>query len=84
MISYTKETHSYRGDKECLIISKNEFLFYRVLLTNNKKNYASKQEIQEGKMIPDGIDTALDIKGLPINKSTLNLSNDYLKYEVRI
>jgi len=72
MISYTKQTHSYRGDKECLIISKNEFLFYRVLLTNNKKNYASKQEIQEGKMIPDGLSTALDIKGLPINKSTLN------------
>ena len=72
MIEYTKQTNSYRGDKECLIISKNEFLFYRVLLTNNKKNYASKQEIQEGKRIPDGIDTALDIKGLPINKSTLN------------
>lgn len=72
MIEYTKQTNSYRGDKECLIISKNEFLFYRVLLTNNKKNYASKQEIQEGNKIPDNIDTALDIKGLPINKSTLN------------
>lgn len=72
MIEYTKQTNSYRGDDECLIISKNEFLFYRVLLTNNKKNYASKQEIQEGNKIPDGIDTALDIKGLPINKSTLN------------
>lgn len=72
MIQYTKNTHSYEEGKKCLIISKNEFLFKRVLLTNNKKNYATKQEIQEGNMIPDTIETALDIKGLPINKSTLN------------
>lgn len=72
MIQYTKNTNSYQEGKKCLIISKNEFLFKRVLLTNNKKNYATKQEIQEGNMIPDTIDTALDIKGLPINKSTLN------------
>lgn len=72
MIQYTKNSHSYRGDKNCLIISKNEFLFKRVLLTNAKKNYATIQEIQEGNMIPQTINTALDIKGLPMNKSTLN------------
>lgn len=72
MVQYTKNTHSYSDDKKCLIISKNEFLFKRVLMTDNKKNYATIQEIQEGKMIPKGIDTELDIKGLPINKSTLN------------
>lgn len=68
MLNYTKNTHSYRGDKECLIIFKNEFLFKRALLTMNKKNYATIQEIQEGNMVGN----KLDIKGLAINKSTLN------------
>src|SRR5699024_6740046 len=53
MEQYTKNAHSYDENRKCLIISKNEFLFKRVLLTNKKKFYATKQEIQEGNMIPD-------------------------------
>jgi len=55
--------------KECLIAMKNEFLFGRALLTGGKKNYASKQELQEGNLVPPS--KMLDVKGLPINKSTL-------------
>ncbi len=64
MIEFTKNNHSYRGDKECKIILKNEFLFKRALLTDVKKSYATIQEIQEGNMIKQEIDTALDIKGI--------------------
>lgn len=35
-----------------------------------KKNYASYQEVQEGNMVPE--DEALDIKGLAIDKSSMN------------
>lgn len=55
--------------KECLIAMKNEFLFSRALLTGGKKNYASKQVLQEGNLVPK--DKMLDVKGLPITKSTL-------------
>lgn len=72
MIEYTKNAHSYRGDKECLIISKNEFLMKRALLTMGKKHYATKLEIQEGNIVPDTMSESLDIKGLEINKSTVN------------
>ena len=34
-----------------------------------RKNYASKQELQEGNLVPPS--KMLDVKGLPINKSTL-------------
>ena len=70
MLNYTKQSHSYRGDNECLIIFKNEFLFKRALLTMNKKNYATIQEVQEGNMVAE--DEKLDIKGLPLTKSTVN------------
>lgn len=72
MIEYTKNAHSYSDDRKCLIISKNEFLMKRMLLTMGKKHYATKLEIQEGNIIPDTMDESLDIKGLEINKSTLN------------
>ena len=72
MIEYTKNAHSYRGDKECLIISKNEYLMKRALLTMGKKHYATKLEIQEGNIVPDTMSESLDIKGLEINKSTVN------------
>lgn len=70
-IEFTKHSGSFQPDKKCLLYLKNEFLFKRGLLTDGKKNYATKQEVQEGKIIPKGIATQLDIKGLPINKSTL-------------
>ena len=64
--------------KECLIAMKNEFLFGRALLTGGKKNYASKQELQEGNLVPSN--KMLDVKGLPINKSTLKAkTRDALK-----
>lgn len=66
---YAKSTNTKTELKPCLISMKNEFLFKRVLLTSGKKNYASIQELQEGNIVPD--ERSLDIKGLPINKSTL-------------
>lgn len=69
---YTKHTNSWSEDKKCLLYLKNEFTFYRALLTDGKKNYATIQEVQEGNLIPQNIETALDIKGLPINKSIIN------------
>ena len=68
-IGYTKRSNSWNKDKKCLIIMKNEYLLARALLTMNKKNYASKQELQEGNFIPE--EESLDIKGLAINKPPL-------------
>lgn len=73
-IEFTKKCGSWQPDKKCLLYLKNEWLFQRGLLTTGKKNYATKQEVQEGNKIPKGIKTQLDIKGLPINKSTLKAS----------
>lgn len=70
MIKYTENSFSASPDRKCLMILKNEFLFRRVLLTTAKKNYASIQELQEGITIDE--DESLDVKGLPMNKSTLN------------
>ena len=50
---------------KCRMYLKNEFLNKRMLLTYVKKNYAAYQELQEGNIIPPGINTALDAKGLP-------------------
>ena len=69
---YTKHIHSWSPDKKCLLYLKNEFLFSRALLTPNKKNYATNQELKEGVILEQDIKHSLDIKGLPINKSTLN------------
>lgn len=69
---YTKCNHSYDPRMKCLLYLKNEFLFSRALLTPNKKNYATNQELKEGVILEQSIDHSLDIKGLPINKSTLN------------
>ena len=69
---YTKHNHSWRPERKCLLYLKNEFLFSRALLTPNKKNYATNQELKEGVILEQDINHSLDIKGLPINKSTLN------------
>lgn len=74
MIQYVTASNAYepefRKESACVMRLKNEFLFRRALLTYNMKNYASKHEIQEGNMIPSEV--SLDVKGLPMNKSTLN------------
>lgn len=68
------ENYNTKSDyKKCLIAMKNEFLFGRALITGGKKNYASKQELQEGNVIPEH--KMLDIKGLPINKTSVNESS---------
>lgn len=70
MIKYTINSHSASPDRTCKMRLKNEFLFRRVLLTLYKKNYASIQETQEGNKVPEEV--SLDVKGLPMTKSTLN------------
>lgn len=57
----------------CRMYLKNEFLLKRLLLTYVKKNYASIQELQEGNIIENNIDSALDVKGIPcMTKSVTN------------
>lgn len=68
MNQYTIQTHSHEEGRGCLMIMKNEFLFSRILLTDAKKNYASIQEVQEGNYLG----SVLDIKGLAIDKSSMN------------
>ena len=72
MEKFTMNAYSYEGPGKCLIILKNEFLFKRALLTDAKKNYATIQELQEGNVVP--YDEQLDLKGLAIDKSTMNAS----------
>ena len=69
---YTKLTGSYVEGTKCRMVMKNEFYFLRALLTNNRRNYADCQVLQEGNIIPEG--SRLAIMGLPINKSTLSES----------
>ena len=69
LLRYSKINNSYQEGKPCLISLKNEFLFSRALLTDAKKNYATKQILQEGNIIPE--EESLDIKGLAINKPPL-------------
>lgn len=55
---------------KCMMFMKNEFLFRRLLLTNAKKHYATKQELQEGNVVPE--EESLDTKGLEaFTKSTM-------------
>lgn len=67
---YTHRNFSYVEGRKCFLYLKNEFLFKVALLTNNKKNYATKIELQEGHTTPE--EESLDIKGLAIKKSTIN------------
>lgn len=72
LAEYTKLAGSYVEGVVPRAIMKNEFLFQRVLLTENRRNYADIQNLQEGNIIPKGIKSQLAIMGLPINKSTLS------------
>ena len=71
---YCRNTGSYEEGTKCRMVMKNEFLFERIMLTENRRNYAAMQELQEGNIIPKGKSTQLQIQGLPINKSSLSES----------
>lgn len=72
MEKYCRNSHS-ENDRACLITMKNEFLFKRVLITDAKKHYASKMELQEGNIIPEA--KSLDVKGMEaLVKSVVNAS----------
>lgn len=59
--------------RKCRIISKNEFTFRRLLMTQVKKNYASLIAVQEGNLVPE--DAQLDVKGIEaLTKSSKPLS----------
>lgn len=70
MDKYCTNAHS-DNERACLITMKNEFLFKRVLITDAKKHYASKMELQEGRTIPEA--KSLDVKGMDaFVKSSMN------------
>lgn len=70
MDKYCTNAHS-DNERACLITMKNEFLFKRVLITDAKKHYASKMELQEGNIIPE--EKSLDVKGMDaFVKSSMN------------
>lgn len=70
MDRYCTNAHS-DNERACLITMKNEFLFKRVLITDAKKHYASKMEVQEGNIIPE--EKSLDVKGMDaFVKSSMN------------
>lgn len=74
MIQFCKNNHSVKDsndtmfdhelNRKCKIISKNEFLFSRVLMGTVKKSYASIMELQEGNLVPE--DKQLDVKGMEV------------------
>lgn len=56
-------------DKQPIINMKSEFLYSKILLTPNKKQYAGLQLIREGKVFET---PKLDLKGLSIRKVSVN------------
>lgn len=70
MYRYCLQANSELPEKgACMLVMKNEFLFRRLLLTDAKKHYASKQELQEGNVVPEK--DSLDVKGMEaFTKST--------------
>jgi hypothetical protein len=58
-------------DKKEILNLKNEFLYSRIMLTKNKKNYAGVIISKEGKLLDPPKD---DIKGLDIKKVKTNIS----------
>lgn len=57
-------------DKVPLLYMKNEFYMSRIMLTRNKKNYASIVKAQEGNLVPEH--KQFDMKGLAIKKVNTN------------
>jgi len=68
---YCSLANSNKPGRACMLSMKSEFYFQSLMLTESRRNYANIQTIQEGHIIPKSQETQLDIKGLPINKSTL-------------
>lgn len=52
------------------LVMKNEFLFFKLLLTKGKKNYAGLIDLQEGKQLPRN--KQLQLKGISIRKNNVN------------
>ena len=69
---YCKISGAYDSKGAGIMIMKNEFLFNTILLTDNKRNYASQVAVQEGNEVPQTKKASLNIAGLPINKTTLS------------
>lgn len=61
---YCKLAGSAQEGVKTKMIMKNEFTFERVMLTENRRNYADIQTLQEGNVIPKGIKSQLAIMGL--------------------
>ena len=59
------------SNRKCLMIQKNEFLFKRAAVCDGKKHYADIQEIQEGNMVPQNMNSAMAVMGLELMKSSL-------------
>ena len=75
MEKFCSNNHSLDGihHNSCKIWAKTEFNFERLMMTTNKKNYASLVTVQEGNLIPE--DEQLDVKGIQIlTKSVTPLS----------
>ena len=74
MESYCRNANTDKNNSNpCLMSLKTEFLFKRLLVTDGKKHYASKIEVQEGHIVPE--EKSLDIKGMDaFVKSTSNPS----------
>lgn len=60
MSRYAHNAHT-DNERPCLLVLKNEFLMKRMLITDAKKHYASKMELQEGNRVPE--EKSLDVKG---------------------
>lgn len=61
--------HNVEDKYRSLINMKNEFMLSRLLMTKNKKSYASSVLMREGKLIEN---QKIDIKGMAIKKSNTN------------
>ena len=68
---YCETAGSNVKDSKCMMVMKNEFEFKAILMTLARKNYASIQERQEEKIIPNKQEKRFVVTGLAINKSTL-------------
>lgn len=69
-------------DYKPIINMKNEFVYSKLLTTKNKKHYAGLLLAELGKRINKPAEARMDIKGLPIRKSSVpkNLREEFTNY----